>query len=201
MYGELNEEQRQALRKILPGRTVHDFGAGDCLLSQELLELGAEYVHAYDKHFPEYDVTREIGQRPNLDQHTTTFTQLLFDSRLAELDTVFTSWPPNNYSSNEIAVFMTRADVSIYLGNNFDGSACGTEALFLVMHVCELLAYVPSFKNNLLVVGKELKKPRDLTPEEISGLTMPKGAPIFSWDIAHSPEVAANHQLVLKKMP
>lgn len=195
MHGALNEEQKEALRKIIAGRMVHDFGAGDCYLSEELLELGARHVHAYDKHFP-----RRVT-RPDLNQHVTTFNQLLFDSRLSKLELVFTSWPPNNPSSDEIAVFMTRADISVYLGNNFDGSACGSYNMFLILMSSELIAYVPSFKNNLLVVGKQLESPRDLTPEEISGLTIDKGAPIFRWDIAHSDEVPANKKLVLKKMP
>lgn len=195
MNGVLNCEQRKAIKPFIFGKVVFDFGSGDCVLSEELLDLGAEHVHAHDKHFP-----RRVD-RPDLTQHETTFAQLLFDSRLAEIDVAFISWPPNNPSSDELAALATRAKTVIYLGNNFDGSACGSERLFLIMHVCELLAYVPARKNNLLIVGKELDSPRSLTPEEVSGLTMNKGAPIFRWDIAHSDEVPANQQLVLRKMP
>jgi hypothetical protein len=195
MNGVLNEEQRQVLRQFVAGKVVFDFGSGDCILSEELLELGAKHVHAHDKHFP-----RRVD-RDDLTQHETLFTHLLFDTRLFDMDVAFISWPPNNMSSDELAALATRAKTVIYLGSNFDGSACGSEKLFLVMHVCELLAYVPAPKNNLLIVGKELKSPRTLTPEEISGLTMSKGAPIFRWDMAHSEEVPANKQLILRKIP
>lgn len=195
MNGILNDEQREALKPFIKDKVVFDFGSGDCILSEELLELGAKHVHACDKQFP-----RRVD-RDDLTQNETLFTHLLFDSRLFEIDVAFISWPPNNYSSNELAALATRAKTVIYLGSNFDGSACGSEALFLILQIRELLAYVPARKNNLLIVGKDLDSPRTLTPEEISGLSMNKGAPIFSWDIAHSEEVPANKQLVLRKMP
>jgi predicted RNA methylase len=47
-FGKLLPRQRRILSRVVNGRVVHDLGAGNCLLSKKLLNMGAAKVHAVD---------------------------------------------------------------------------------------------------------------------------------------------------------
>ena len=65
---------------------------------------------------------------------------------------------------------LARAETIVYLGKNTDGSMCGFPAVFEHMVGRRLLAYVPHFRNTLVVVGARLTEPRAPQHEELAGL-------------------------------
>ncbi len=156
-YGDLNEQQREALKPFLSGRLVHDLGSGNQILSRELIRLGAEKVIAIDK--DPYRDAPGHGIEP-----VTTY----FENYQAAIHTAFVSWPRNTYDAGLIAL-IERAECVVYLGKNTDGLACGFPKFWEHLRQREALAHVPDPRNTLIVYGHRGTK-RATLPEELAAL-------------------------------
>ena len=160
-YGTLDPQQKKALRPFIKGKVLHDLGAGDLELAKVLLTLGAEHIHAYDK----------LPKPKNLPEKVT-YQRGYFHELRGPFPVIFLSWPVN-YPSVELTIQASLCEeMLIYLGKNTDGAACGQPNLFRVMTQRELLAYVPTRANTLIVTGRFLPEgqTRPPTPEEAAGL-------------------------------
>jgi hypothetical protein len=173
-YGRLNDRQRKALAKHVRGKIVHDLGAGDLELSQELLKLGASEVYAIDK---------EARPRRFLTAHLH-YKESYFKDVKSRMDTLFLSWPVNREA--DLGPHLTQALSIIYLGCNTGGSACGTPSLFKALLRRELLDYEPDRWNSLVIVGKPIEGPRLPTGEELAGLGQTSGYYSFEEAEAHA---------------
>ena len=164
MFGRPSQRQLQAIRHHVQGRHIHDLGAGDLKLSNELLRLGATGVTAIDRWYIE-GVVAPPDLRITL--------QGAYFGELGDLapDVAFVSWPINQDQPGLFKV-MRAASPVIYLGKNTDGSMCGHPKMFQDMRGRELLAYIPELTNTLIVVGRPLAVPREPTGEERAGMAV-----------------------------
>lgn len=164
-YGHLTSAQEALLAPFVSGREVWDLGSGDGSWARFLLKLGASSIVAVDK----APLTKEAV-------HIHVITALFQDIPPGPIDVAFLSWPSNNNLPGLIEL-LERARTVIYLGHNFEGTACGNVRLF--QHLCgrKLLAYGPDRRNSLVVVGESLEDYRVPTPEERAGLS----SEICSW--------------------
>lgn len=178
MRGELDEHQAITVRDIVRGRDVWDLGAGDGHLSDWPLDNGAvevvavepkaekpygEYATDYDKLFAKH------GERLHVE--TTRFQDLYVSASC--IDVALLSWPINTTSfgvPEALVRLCSGAKTVIYLGNNFNGSQCGTPSLFRHMLSRRVIGYSPSMRNNLIIVEDACLRPRSPIPEELAGL-------------------------------
>lgn len=159
-YGNLNLKMREALVPFIKGRTVYDLGAGDCDHGRTLRDLGAARVVCLDK--------EAIPVVPsNVEFRQGYFAHLEVPS---DLDVVFLGWPIN-YPCEGLREWIGAAKAIIYLGHNFDGTACGTPELFAALQARQLLCYIEDPRNALIVVGDFLAEPRPPTSEEVAALS------------------------------
>lgn len=177
-YGTLDAHQSKALASFVKGRSIFDFGAGDCKLSQKLLKLGATGVQAVDQLEP---------PRRKLPCNLRYLQRRFRDLDTRNYGTIFISWPTNDPGCSWLATVVSKSDRTIYLGKNTDGTACGNPEFFRELVHRELLAYVPSPMNTLIIVGERLPTKREPMPEELAGLTL-YTSPILAYrDIEKSP--------------
>lgn len=148
-YGSLSAPQRAALAPFVKGKKVHDIGAGDLALSNELLMMTAKQIIAVDSH--EYPALRRhagMSKPPSKIERVTTY----FHKYMDPIDTAFVSWPINHYDPGLVAI-VERSRVVIYLGKNSDGTACGFPAFFLPLSKREVHVYIAERANTLIVYG------------------------------------------------
>ena len=64
-----------------------------------------------------------------------------------------------------------KAKRVIYLGNNMDGTVCGSPKLYKHLSRRQVLAHAPERRNTLIVYGGLLRgRQRELLPEERAGI-------------------------------
>jgi len=156
-FGVLSEAQKLAITPFVKGFLVHDLGAGDLQLSEELVRLGAKLVVAIDG-------KPYRGQAP---RNVTPITAC-FDEYHGLIRTAFVSWPRNTFDFGLVRL-IERAHFVLYLGKNSDGSACGFPQFWEVLRAREVLTHVPDRENTLIVYGhKQIQRP--IIPEEYAAL-------------------------------
>jgi len=143
-FGRITPEQMAVIRTHVEGQTVHDVGAGDLGLAQELLVLGASRIVAIDRSLP-------AAPDPRITLFEDYFHNCHECPRVA-----FVSWPQNTYDLGTRKL-LARSQVVIYLGKNTDGISCGGPSFFDSLLTREVKAYVPDPLNTLIVYG-----PRDV---------------------------------------
>lgn len=163
-YGKLNLEQEKIVETYVKNQTVYDLGAGDCVLSEKILALGAKKVVAVDKeNFPCDKKIQKI---------TSTFLKVF--SLVKSIETSFISWP-QHYAMDGLIELIRISDEIIYLGSNTDGNFCGNPDIFEEFRFRPVISYSPSKANTLIVYGKRGNKKRKITElygEEFAGLTI-----------------------------
>lgn len=149
--------QVEALRPYVKGREVYDLGAGMCIESRVLVQLGATRVVAIDKEpMPTIDDAR-------IEQRRCYFADL----PPIEPDVVFVCWP-QNYRAPSLAYLCGQANTIIYIGKNTDGTACGAVDLFATLLDRKVEVYLPERRGTLIIYGAYLpaERPRALLGEE-----------------------------------
>lgn len=163
-WGTLTAEQAVLVGNFVRGKVVHDLGAGDCELALQMVKLGAAFVYAVDKKFPQKrrHHSRIIAKEENLHEYASD-----------KLDVVFVSWPSNNDGVTDALIRLAdRATTVIYLGKNDAYTQCGTPELFEYFSCRKLLAYEHNWSGSLLVLDAVLDaaEDRELTEEERCGI-------------------------------
>jgi hypothetical protein len=156
-HGKLTPAQQEAIKPFLKGLTVHDLGAGDLELAQQLLTLGASEVVAIDRHQMPKD--HPEGVRTVVEY---------FHNFRESVNTAFVSWPIN-WQDIGLLRLIDKAATVIYLGTNYDGSACGFPQMWEHLSKREILVTVPDPKNTLIVYGPRNVR-RELVGEEFAAL-------------------------------
>ena len=160
-FGKLLGKQEAAVKALVQGQTVCDLGAGDMELSVKLLDLGATGVIAVDKEdypVPDARITPVHSYYANLTRHI-------------ELPKIaFVSWPIN-HDEHSLGRLVSRFSYVIYLGKNTDFTSCASPQFFQALLPREVLAYVPTKKNVLIVYGPK-RATREPYGEELAALTM-----------------------------
>lgn len=149
-WGSLCPGQERTLAPFIRDKVVADLGCGNGSLSDKLDAMGAAKCLRIDK--TQAPITRLFQEGPG---------DLVYD-------VAFVSWPSNNQSATALIPWLMRAEIVVYLGSNFDGTACGTREFFAYLQMRELLAYVPDRANSLIIVGKPLEISRPPTDEELA---------------------------------
>ena len=171
--GKLNDEQEAVLRNFVMGYNVHDIGSGQLGLSRKLIELGAHTVTAIDKLYADFRNNNFKDCAPWVPPHPgITLVGEYFEEYASYghfIDVAFVSWPEAYHPDNGLVALLTGVRTVIYLGTNFDGTACGSIALFQHLSRRNILATVPHKWNTLLVYGNE-QQTRRLLPEEYAAL-------------------------------
>jgi hypothetical protein len=170
MWGRPSVEQLEVIRGYVKGERVHDLGAGDGALANEIARLGATEVVALD-------VVSGAERRPHA-RVTRVYSD--FAEYADSVDVAFVSWPVQYAFS--LADITARARLVVYLGKNTDGTSCGPEVFWMQMVKRQVLAHAPEFLNTLIVYGAPtLIRPR--LPEEIGALDKSRW---WSYDELHA---------------
>lgn len=166
-FGQLSREQKAVVRKFVAAQTVHDLGAGQQVLSVELLRLGATKVVAVDCH-------KARRPRKGVEEFVGCFKDFKETPQVA-----FVSWPVT-YDGIGLSDILGRSRIILYVGTNTGGTACGGRDVW--DHLCgrEVLAYVEDPHNTLIVYGAQ-KVVRTMYGEEIAALDQSK---IWTFDEA-----------------
>lgn len=164
--GKLNDEQEAVVRTFVQGMNVHDLGAGQLGMARKLVELGAHTVTAVDK---DYEGRLQLYQdRPaQVSLVGETFEEYARHGHF--IDVAFVCWP-ECYQQEGIVELINKVRVVIYLGSNFDGTACGCTDMWENLKRKEVLALVPSRWNSLIVYAGQKWIARRPVPEEYAAL-------------------------------
>ena len=166
----ISQEQESALRPYLEGKVVHDLGAGDLTLAQYLVNA-MEVFHVFA-----IDRDENSTDNPKIECITSHFKDYtIIDS----ISVAVMSWPVNWACSLELRA--AESDVVVYIGKNTDSSACGDPTLWNHLILRQVLLYMPTFKNDLIIYGPETGE-RELLPEEKAALDQNK---IYNWATLH----------------
>lgn len=163
-YGKLSSAQARIVAKVVKGQTVIDLGAGDLQLSHELLTLGAQAVTAVEKEELPQSILRLADPRVKV---VRAYIKDLHGQTGASV--AFLSWPAN-YPILGLDAVIAKTPIVVYLGKNTDGTSCGTSRMFQRLLPREVVAYVPEFKNTLIVYGPK-RIEREPYGEELAALT------------------------------
>lgn len=159
-WAKLTQRQREVFGWAVHGRDVVDLGCGEMELSVEALKAGARSVLAIDKQPP--TKARKLSRKME-------FRQAYFADIREAPDLLLLSWPVN-WSTPGLLALARAAKGIVYIGSNTDGNACGTPDLFREFETRDLLAYIPTKANTLIVLGTWLHGTRKPTAEEAHGL-------------------------------
>lgn len=168
-YWCLNKAQAEALRSVVTGVVVHDLGAGDLSLAEQVLDLGALQVVAIDKE-----------PLPRVHSSGITYHRGYFEQYYEPIDVALISWPPQYCIG--LPNLIKRARVVIYFGKNTDGTACGNSELFGHLLTRELSVYLPDRHNTMICYGRvttEIRKPRG---EEVAAISCCRAAPVLRFE-------------------
>ena len=162
--GRLTDEQEAIVRNFVMGYNVHDLGSGQLGLAMKLVELGAHTVTAVDK---EYSHRLFYSPHPSITLVGEYFEEYARHGHF--IDVALVSWP-EVYNQQGLELLLRYARTVIYLGTNFDGTACGSAEMFNHLVQREVLALVPHKWNSLIVYGQRVQGSRKLLPEEYAAL-------------------------------
>lgn len=172
-FGDIDEEQSLAVAEVVNGKTVYDAGAGNLMLSLTVSSMGARKVFAIDKN--ERTLLSPYRQmfkdRDCIEIRNEDFRETLkyVNERKEKIDVLFVSWPENHLNHALIALMM-RSEVVIYLGKNTDGLMCGHPQMFGFLLTLDVIKYIPSKRNTLIIYGKTPFGGRCAFPEEIAAI-------------------------------
>lgn len=142
-YGSLSDAQARVVRRHVKGRCVHDLGAGNLLLSHQLLQLGARRVVAVDMHI---DFGADLPL-PGVDFVCSSFRR--FEDPVS---VALVSWPAQ-YGTQGLTQILSGANKVLYLGLNDGETVCGDKLFFEAMRKREVLHLVECPNNDLIVYG------------------------------------------------
>lgn len=195
-YGTPSPEQIVVIARYVEGRDVHDLGSGFLGWAERLAGMGAKSIRAVDpiyadryennlNDFKKWSAPRGVTLIPK------TFEEYIADVA-PTLDLSFISWPLN-HGTHGIEALAHMSKTVIYYGTNFDGTACGTRALWGSLCRRDVLAHIPyrgggdcqnedhaldigpsSMKSTLIVYGKPNRRTRPKLPEERAALDSKK---------------------------
>ena len=158
-YGKISSKQWDAIGEIVKGKTVHDIGCGDLEHARGLIKHGASKVIAIDKnHVVSTDPRIEVVEKRFHEYRPT-----------ESMEVAFLSFPVN-YDAPGLLYHLATAKIIIYIGNNFNGTACGIPMLFHFFVSRKLISWIPNPRNTLLVIGEWTLDKREPTPEEMAGI-------------------------------
>jgi hypothetical protein len=171
-WATLTPTMRQALLDVSSDARVYDFGAGDCELANLVADVAAS-VTAIDKQRP----------RKGACNARVAFVPATFRDAAEFLspacDVAIVSWPVNNARTMlALLPWLQHAAHIVYIGSNFDGTACGSPALYGYFATRELLWHESHVLNSMLILGAPAVARRDLTREEAAGID----ADTVHWD-------------------
>lgn len=163
---------QQTLRKVVTDKQVIDCGAGSLELSNIIANLGALSVTALDPIW-----ANSAKPQPLLHEAVTllplTFKQFLPLLGEEPFDVAVVSWPINNEQTMlDLLRILRKVPVVVYIGSNFNGSACASPVFFQQMLRRRLVAEHEDLRNTMLVYGSALAKAREPTDEESAGMDL-----------------------------
>ena len=166
-FGCMTATMRAVMAPHLKDKIVIDLGAGSGRHARYMARHGgASHVHAVDK-----GTLGSAADHARITKYEhTPYIRLVTGAQPApEYDVAFVAWPVNYYTEGLVEL-CERAKTVIYLGCNYNGTACGNTKLFEHFISRELLAEVPHERNTLLILGDPLSERRVPTFEEFGGL-------------------------------
>lgn len=152
------------LKTILPSRQVDDLGCG---LYHRLNKIPCDYL-GIDKEPGPHGITFDL---------TKTCTHLRNDLAIV-------SWPINRIAIPWEDILPNYKDI-IYLGKNFDGSACGSKQLWNFLKTRQIITVLPSHTETLIHYQNSLRPKNQPNPRE-------EAAAIHAWEgggiLSYTPE-------------
>jgi hypothetical protein len=163
-WATLTPTMRQALLDVSTGARVYDFGAGDCELANLVADVAASVTAIDDQN------TCESQRDPRVLFIYDTFRDAA-EFLPPACDVAIVSWPTNNARTMlELLPWLQHATRIVYIGSNFDGTECGSPALYGYFATRELLWHESHVLNSMLILGAPAVARRDLTREEAAGI-------------------------------
>lgn len=179
--GRLNRFQQEAVQYYVKGRFVWDLGAGAMGWAHELVKMGAKHVTAVDQLYKYRHENYLNNMRDwkkcapdGVEVDDRTFFELV-GTGPRRLSVAFVSWPEQSYGATcGLELLVDRAETVIYLGNNFDCTACGSAPFWNMLTQRKVLCTLPSRINTLTVYGGKATRygvAPQLLPEEAAALS------------------------------
>lgn len=159
-YGKLTPKMKEAIRPYVEDKIIVDLGAGDLTQAKILCELGAYTVHAVDKTLPYIE--------PDCIYTYDTYFRNM--PAFEDATVVFISWPLPSLDFRELEPLFERVDYIIYLGSNYDGTVCGTPAMFRYLLSREIEQHIFHRMNDLIIYGRKLGYERVPIRAELAGI-------------------------------
>lgn len=186
--GHLNRFQEEAVRYYVKGQLVWDLGAGLLGWAHRLVSYGAKKVVAVDKIYRDRHENICNGNRTwgkvapaGVALSSCTFRELATGIEDPNIPVAFVSWPESTWSGTMGLELVTHhAQTVIYLGNNHDGTCCGSSIFWSYMRCRKVLCVLPSRVNTLIVYGRTSEL-RDRLEEEVAGMDHNNVLPTPKW--------------------
>lgn len=164
------KEQLQEIFARCKGKTILDIGAWNADLASLLVENGAAHVTTLDKEDP---VLEENRYPTKISKVIATFAEFQENYDHKVWDVGILSWPANNdYASKPIVSILKQCAFIIYIGCNQGGTQCGTPLLWKHLSTLQVLKYLPTPNNTVIVYGNQFRDKPDLLEEEELGLLL-----------------------------
>lgn len=172
MRGRLTEEQVDRLGRYLREKQVLDLGCGDGGIANLIAQRYGASVVAVDS-----KTTDTLGWHSRVQFVESTYVELDLD--LMDFDVGFISWP-NVYKARGLERIVEKLPLVVYVGLNFDYTACGSNRLWHHLSQRYLHEEIPDPHNNVLVYGVKMEpgSTRPVVPEEMAALDRSK---VFPW--------------------
>lgn len=173
MYGTFPTAFCKAITPFIKGQRVIDLGCGDMGRTDVLRRLDPAVILAVDKELPQAQgLGPQKGDKVIPIQGY--FKDLLPTVGVFAPTVAHVAWPPNDPLFGLMDI-LDLVPTVIYVGCNFDGSSCGSPALFKYFITRALTLYIPDPQNSLIVLGEKLPNHRAPTSEEDAALNMHSG--------------------------
>lgn len=161
-FGFIAKEFESPLKEIVKGKTVLDLGAGDLVVANQLLRLGAKHIVAVDRDgFNGRHYAR-------MEFHHMYFDQFMAMKKRPKWDVLFMSWPCN-WDLPGVQQLLDVSKKIVIISKCTDGSMCGTPKLWRYLSELEVMWCIPHPKNVLTIYNNKEEK-RKLTGEEEAGI-------------------------------
>ena len=171
MYWQrISTDQMQAVQSACKNKQVLDIGAFNAALASKLIEGGARHVTTLDKEDPLFDENRFPAE---ISKIVATFQEFNRSHTNKNWAVGILAWPINSdYAVRPLLPILSRCKTVIYIGSNQSGSQCGTPMLWSYLSQREVLAYLPSQTNSVVIYGSQPRQTARLIEEEELGLLL-----------------------------
>jgi hypothetical protein len=147
-YFTIAKDAEVLVKAFAHNKCLLDLGGLDGTLGLKLLSLGATKVTSFDKECVEEFSTKKV--HPFLEFKSGYFNELS-QEYTSKFDGFSLSWPANASSLDIIPRILPSKGQLLYIGHNFDGTACGSNGLWSWLTSKHIVAHHSAISNTIIL--------------------------------------------------